>query len=108
MHVTVTDTPPTARDDNCTSPDSVDQRILGTVALQPCTFTTRSYGWKGSRRLAIDIADPGSGEKNKVQVMLSYVPLTIEFLPCRANESVNKQNQCHRHRQQAGRKGRGS
>jgi hypothetical protein len=86
LHVTVTDTPPTARDDNCASPESVDQGILGTVALQPCTFTTKSYGWKGSRRFAIDIVDPVSGEKNTVQVMLSYVFLTIEFLPCRANE----------------------
>jgi hypothetical protein len=92
LHVTVTDTPPTARDDNSASPDSLDQGILGTVALHPCTFTTKSYGWKGSRRLAIDIVHPVSGEKNKVQVMLSYVFLTIEFLLYRASESMNKQN----------------
>jgi hypothetical protein len=33
-----------------------------------------------------------SGEKNKVQVMLSYVFLMFEFLPHRANKSVNRIN----------------
>jgi hypothetical protein len=81
LHVTVTDTPPTVRDDesDSASPAPVDPGFLGAVALQPCTFTTGSYGWKGSRRLAIDIVDPISGEKNKVQVMLPYVFLMIEF-----------------------------
>jgi len=71
LHVTVADTPPTVRDENSESPAPVDPGILGAVVLQPCTFATGSYGWKGNRRLAIDIVDPMSGEKNKVQVMLT-------------------------------------
>ncbi|KAI0003377.1 hypothetical protein BJV74DRAFT_528784 [Russula compacta] len=74
LHVTVTQTPPTVKeDDNGVSSAPVDLGFLGAVALQPCTFTTGSYGWKGSKRLAIDIVDPTSSEKTKVQVMLTYV-----------------------------------
>jgi hypothetical protein len=82
LHVAVTRSPPAARDDNNTSPAPVDDTdFLDAVALQPCSFTTGSYGWKGSKRLAIDLVDPASGEKKKVQVMLTYVFSMIEFSP---------------------------
>ncbi|KAI0293414.1 hypothetical protein BC826DRAFT_1105068 [Russula brevipes] len=72
LHVTVTDTPSTGgNDDNNASEAPVDPRFLGAVALQPCTFTTGSYGWKGSKRLAVDIIDPKSGETKKVQVIVN-------------------------------------
>ena len=74
LHVVVTRTPPAARDDDNASSAPVDDTdLLGAVALQPCSFTTGSYGWKGSKRLAIDLVDPTGGEKKKVQVMLTYV-----------------------------------
>jgi hypothetical protein len=74
LHVVVTRTPPAGRDDDSASPAPVDDTdLLGAVALQPCSFTTGSYGWKGSKRLAIDLVDPTGGEKKKVQVMLTYV-----------------------------------
>ena len=74
LHVVVTHKPPAARDDNDASPAPVDDTdLLGVVALQPCSFTTGSYGWKGSKRLAIDLIDPTGGEKKKVQVMLTSV-----------------------------------
>jgi hypothetical protein len=70
----VTRTPPVASDDDSASSATVDDTdLLGAVALQPCSFTTGSYGWKGSKRLAIDLVDPTGGEKKKVQVMLTYV-----------------------------------
>jgi hypothetical protein len=70
----VTRTSPAARDDGSASPVPVDDtNLLGAVALRPCSFTTGSYGWKGSKRLAIDLVDPTGGEKKKVQVMLTYV-----------------------------------
>jgi len=47
--------------------------LLGAVALQPCSFATGGYGWKGKERLAINLIDPTSGEKKEVQVMLTYV-----------------------------------
>lgn len=74
LHVAVTRTPPAAADDSSASPAPVDDTdLLGAVALQPCSFTTGSYGWKGSKRLVIDLVDPTGGEKKKVQVMLTYV-----------------------------------
>jgi hypothetical protein len=74
LHVVVTRTPPATRDDNSASPAPVDNTdLLGAVALQPCSFTTGSYGWKGSKRLVIDLVDPTGGEQKKVQVMLTYV-----------------------------------
>ena len=74
LHAVVTRTPPAAKDDNSASPAPVDDPdLLGAIALQPCSFTTGSYGWKGSKRLAIDLVDPTGGEKKKVQVLLTYV-----------------------------------
>ena len=77
----MTRTPPAVRDDSSASPALNDTDFIGAVALQPCSFTTGSYGWKGSKRLAIDIVDPTSGEKKKVQVMLTYVFPTTELSP---------------------------
>jgi len=68
LHVTVTRTSPTVEDNNSAA---VDPGFLGAVALLPCTFTTGSYGWKGSKRLVIDIVNPISDEKTSVQVMLT-------------------------------------
>ncbi|KAI9446774.1 hypothetical protein H4582DRAFT_2167529 [Lactarius indigo] len=48
-----------------------DSGFLGALALQPSTFTTGSYGWKGSKRLTIELIDSDGGEKEKVQVMLT-------------------------------------
>jgi len=81
LHVAVSRTPPAVRDDKSASPAPIDTDFIGAVALQPCSFTTGSYGWKGSKRLAIDVVDPTSGEKTKVQVMLTYVSSMIEPLP---------------------------
>ena len=92
LHVAVTRTPPAARDDIGASPAPVDDaELLGAVALQPCSFTAGSYGWKGSKRLAIDLVDPASGEQKKVQVMLTYVFSIIEFSPhtyCNPMDSI--------------------
>lgn len=77
----MTRTPPADRDDTGASAAVIDSDFIGAVALQPCSFTTGSYGWKGSKRLAIDIVDPASGEKKKVQVMLTYVFLMTALSP---------------------------
>jgi len=68
LYVIVTRTCPTVEDNNSAG---VDPDFLSAVALQPCTFTTGSYGWKGSKRLVIDIVNPISDEKKSVQVMLT-------------------------------------
>jgi hypothetical protein len=72
----VTHTPPIIGEENDPSA-AVDPGFLGALALQPSTFTTGSYGWKGSKRLTIELVDPDGEEKEKVQVMLTCVSLRI-------------------------------
>ena len=67
IHANLTRTPP-SEDESAPT----DSGFLTAVALQPTSFNTGSYGWKGSRRLTIEIDAPDGG-KEKVQVMLQYV-----------------------------------
>lgn len=71
LHVNVTHTPPIIGDENGPPATPADPGFLGALALQPSTFTTGSYGWKGSKRLTVELVDSDSGEKEKVQVMLT-------------------------------------
>lgn len=73
----MTHTPPVSGEENdLEGPE--DLGFLGALALQPSTFTTGSYGWKGSKRLTIELFDPdGEEEEEKVQVMLTCVSLKI-------------------------------
>jgi hypothetical protein len=76
LHVNVTHTPPIIGEEN--GPEApADPGFLGALVLQPSTFTTGSYGWKGSKRFTIELVDPNSEEKEKVQVMLTCVSLRI-------------------------------
>ena len=79
IHVNLTHTPPVLTDDTETKTvASVDPGYIGHTALQPATFATGSYGWKGNKRFAVEIDGPDGG-KEKVHVMLTYVP----FSACR-------------------------
>ncbi|KAI9456691.1 hypothetical protein BJY52DRAFT_545907 [Lactarius psammicola] len=71
LHVNVTHTPPTTGEENGAPAAPADPGFLGALALQPSTFATGSYGWKGSKRLTIELVDPDGEEKEKVQVMLT-------------------------------------
>ncbi|KAI0303517.1 hypothetical protein B0F90DRAFT_1590350, partial [Multifurca ochricompacta] len=72
LQVNVTHTPPTIRLDNDVLVAPPGPGYIGVLALQPSTFTTRSYGWKDGKRLALELVDSGSSEeKVKVQVMLT-------------------------------------
>jgi len=82
LHISVTHTPPAIDGDTAdaatveatTAAVAVekDPGFLGTLSLLPSTFSTGSYGWKGSKRLTVELADSAGGdEKEKVQVMLT-------------------------------------
>ncbi len=71
MHVNVTHTPPVMGEENGPSTVPADLGFLGALSLQPSTFATGSYGWKGSKRLTIELVDPDGEEKERVQVMLT-------------------------------------
>ncbi|KAI0355055.1 hypothetical protein OH77DRAFT_1425101 [Trametes cingulata] len=74
LHVNITHTPPVLADDGTVSLASTDPGFVGHATLLPGTFATGSYGWKGSRRLTIEIENPDGAEgaeKEKVHVMLT-------------------------------------
>ena len=56
-------------DDGTVSVASTDPGFVGSTTLTATSFSTGSYGWKGQKRLTIEV-DGENGEKEKVQVML--------------------------------------
>ncbi|KAJ7778496.1 hypothetical protein B0H16DRAFT_888739 [Mycena metata] len=71
LHVNLTHTPPTIADADTTPVAPLDPGHLGSITLVPSTFKTGSYGWKGNKRLAIELLNPEGGDKEKVTVMLT-------------------------------------
>ncbi|KAL0947549.1 hypothetical protein HGRIS_013644 [Hohenbuehelia grisea] len=86
LHVNITHTPPTIPDEETVPAAPADPGFLGAVTLVPSSFATGSYGWKGSKRITVELENPGEGEdKEKVQVMLTYVFSTLAWF-CEADE----------------------
>ena len=80
IHINITHTPPAlvepegeGKGEAAVSVASADPGFIGTATLLPGTFSTGSYGWKGYKRFAVEIDGPDGG-KEKVHVMLTYVP----------------------------------
>ncbi|KAJ8481978.1 hypothetical protein ONZ45_g15121 [Pleurotus djamor] len=72
IHVNLTHTPPSIPDDDSVPATSADPGFLGAVTLVPSSFNTGSYGWKGSKRITVELQNPEGGEDGeKVQVMLT-------------------------------------
>ena len=83
LHVNITHTPPsivTTEDVDAAAPEDVG--LIGTLTLVPSSFSTGSYGWKGSKRITVELQDSESGEhgKEKVQVMLKCVLFINKFI----------------------------
>lgn len=61
-----------------------DIGFIENLTLLPSSFTTGSYGWKGSKRITVELQDgdgEGEGGKEKVQVMLSINATVIGSKP---------------------------
>ena len=71
LHVNVTHTPPVIADDDTQNVAQVDSGFIGSTTLVPSSFNTGSYGWKGNKRITVELQNSESGEKEKVQVMLT-------------------------------------
>ncbi|KAJ7446696.1 hypothetical protein FB451DRAFT_1103742 [Mycena latifolia] len=71
LHVNLTHTPPSIPDADTAPAAPQDPGHLGGVTLVPSSFSTGSYGWKGNKRLTIELLNPEGGEKEKVTVMLT-------------------------------------
>jgi len=74
LHISVTHTaPPVVEDSDEKAPaESTDPGFLAALSLRPSSFTTGTYGWKGSKRITIEIDNPDTGEKERLQVQLTF------------------------------------
>lgn len=77
LHVNLTHTPPSLSDGDTVPAAPTDPGHLGSVTLVAKSFKTGSYGWTGTKRLAIELLNPEGGDKEKVNVMLTCV-----HVPC--------------------------
>lgn len=71
----ITNTPPPITDDDkdesATVPAaSADPGFIGGVKCLPSQFSTGSYGWKGNRRVTVEVKNE-AGEMEKVQVQVT-------------------------------------
>lgn len=96
LHVMLTHTPPSILKEGLIEEDGTEEKsppvaesatndigLVGSLTLVPSSFSTGSYGWKGSKRVTVELqaGEVGpDGTREKVQVMLSYV--------CSVHESV--------------------
>ncbi|KAA1477122.1 hypothetical protein DENSPDRAFT_786173, partial [Dentipellis sp. KUC8613] len=72
LHVNLTHTPPSIPDEETAPAANADPGFIGTTSLLPTTFNTGSYGWKGSKRITLELPNPDGGDdKEKVHVMLT-------------------------------------
>ncbi|KAG8969482.1 hypothetical protein FRC03_002758 [Tulasnella sp. 419] len=76
LHIHVTHTPPTSTEPGSSSDPtpkmSADPGHIASLTLVPTTFSTGSFGWKGSRRVEVELMNAESGKKEKVMVMMSF------------------------------------
>jgi hypothetical protein len=77
LHLTLTHTPLTVADAD-TVVASLDPGHLSYLSLVPTSFKTGSYGWKGNKRLTVELVGAEGGEVERVTVVLTCVSLT----PC--------------------------
>jgi hypothetical protein len=63
--VNITNTPPAVADEDKVPAASADPGYIGGVKCLASQFSTGSYGWKGSRRVAIEVSNE-AGEMEKV------------------------------------------
>jgi len=84
LHVNITHTPPTVAepasqaDTNPTT--STDPGHVSSITLAPSIFSTGSFGWKGSTRVAVELAD-AEGQKEMVMVTMSFNATVVGSKP---------------------------
>jgi len=71
LHVHFTHTPPSVATGSSDPNKAIDAGHLGSVTMLPSTFSTGSHGWKASKPMTIELTDPDTGKKTKVNVQVS-------------------------------------
>ena len=94
LHLNITHTPPVLAE-GTTEVAQTDPGFIGAATLTPATFNTGSYGWKGNKRVTIELENQETGEKEKVQVMMTYV-CTHFAVSCGTHRVVKFQRYGHR------------
>jgi len=90
LHVNLTHTPPSIPDENSVPAASKDPGFIGTTTLVASSFSTGSYGWKGSKRIVVELPDPEGGEgKEKVHVMLTINATVMGSKQMKEDEKEN-------------------
>ena len=74
LHINITHTAPPEATEGETKDEkeTSDPGHVASATLLPSVFSTGSYGWKGSKRVSIEV-EKENGEKETVQVMIRYV-----------------------------------
>lgn len=75
LHISITHIPPPPAEESGekVQGESPDPGFVAALSLGPSSFSTGTYGWKGSKRITIEVLNPDTGEKEKLQVQLRYV-----------------------------------
>ncbi|KAF8590503.1 hypothetical protein K439DRAFT_1611906 [Ramaria rubella] len=71
IHVNFTHTPAAVIESEEEQTTPSDPGYIGGITLLPTDFSTGSYGWKGARRLTIELQGSEGKEKESVQVMIN-------------------------------------
>ncbi|CCA77780.1 hypothetical protein PIIN_03415 [Serendipita indica DSM 11827] len=78
LHVNIMHTPPPI---DQVAAANQDPGFLSHIALTPTVFNTRSYGWKGSKKLLVELENSTGPEKTKVWVQLNINATVVGSKP---------------------------
>ncbi|KIJ63290.1 hypothetical protein HYDPIDRAFT_134375 [Hydnomerulius pinastri MD-312] len=70
LHVNITHTPPSVVEGQ-EPVAQTDPGFLGSTTLVPTSFATGSFGWKGNKRMTVELPKVDGEEGEKVHVMLT-------------------------------------
>ncbi|KIJ44167.1 hypothetical protein M422DRAFT_47640 [Sphaerobolus stellatus SS14] len=93
IHVSFTHTPapiPEQEDDRTTP---IDPGHIGNITLLPSEFSTGSYGWKGARRMTLELQGSEGEEKKKVQVMININATVVGSKGAAGDEDEDKEDE---------------
>ncbi|KAJ7091403.1 hypothetical protein B0H15DRAFT_835964 [Mycena belliarum] len=91
LHMNLTHTPPSIADAESVPAAGEDPGHLGSVTLVAAAFSTGSYGWKGNKRLTIELMNAEGGTKEKVTVMLTINATVVGSKGAKEGEGEEKE-----------------
>ncbi|KAF9484896.1 hypothetical protein BDN70DRAFT_871876 [Pholiota conissans] len=107
LHVILTHTPPSIikegeidesgneEKDEDPTVGTKDVGNIGTLTLVPSSFSTGSYGWKGSKRVTVELqaGDSEDGHREKVQVIMSINATVLGSKPEKPGKKGKKSHE---------------